>query len=114
MKASEILKLARERIANPENWTQGYFARDAQDREVDLKSPKACSFCSIGAVKAASPENLDPEIESEACQALRQTIAAEFVIPSSVVAFNDAHYRKHEDVLRLFDATIERLENENR
>ena len=43
MKVKELLK-------NPENWTQGYHARDVNNIETGLCSADATKFCLAGAV----------------------------------------------------------------
>lgn len=40
---------ARTLIADPADWTQGVWARDAAGRDVDSTSPKAVCWCAEGA-----------------------------------------------------------------
>jgi hypothetical protein len=53
-KISETLSAARAIIADPSNWTQGAFARDAFDHPVKLRSTSAVCFCADGAVALAA------------------------------------------------------------
>lgn len=46
----EILKAARELIADEQKWCQGTAARDKGGRYVVYSSPEAARFCAVGAL----------------------------------------------------------------
>jgi hypothetical protein len=46
----EILRAARERISDPERWTQGSFARSANDEPISPFSSRASCWCARGAL----------------------------------------------------------------
>jgi hypothetical protein len=59
-KRSEILIAARAIIADPERWTQGHLARDANGQLAEPNEAAACSFCAYGAaLRAAIDLRLD-------------------------------------------------------
>lgn len=41
---------AYELLAGPKAWNQGRMARNAKGYPVDPESPKACSWCAVGAI----------------------------------------------------------------
>lgn len=51
------LEKIRALIEDPSTWTQDAWARNACGREVDFDSPKAVSFCLIGAIRRVTAED---------------------------------------------------------
>ncbi len=54
MKASEILREARAKIAKPEAWTQGAMARNAKGWIVHVSCWDAMQWCAIGAIDSVA------------------------------------------------------------
>jgi hypothetical protein len=50
----EVLVSARERIASPDRWTQGFYAVNALDERVKPRDPSACCWCLLGALACES------------------------------------------------------------
>lgn len=113
---SQILRKARKLIADPEHWTQGSYAREAQNgASTTIASDRARCFCSIGALERAAfdtsgyrllwnPRQVGSYRAARAClfDALAD-IAPSFPV---VVSFNDDLDTTHADVLALFDRAI--------
>ena len=106
----EVLKTARERIANPDNWLQGDLALTADDEGTYETSPYAAKFCSLGAIYAdgrgygyKSAVTL-----AEAIETLHNTgLGYHRTRPTEFVAgWNDKPKRKHSEVLAAFDLAI--------
>lgn len=91
MKPSEQLRAGKALIATPETWTQGEWARNTQLHKVNVYSPKAVCWCSIGAA-------LKVDISEDALHHLR--IAA----GELVWMFNDRH--THAEVMEMWDRAI--------
>jgi hypothetical protein len=129
MQPLDILKAARERIAKPENWTQGAYARCVTVQSladptiktmVALDELGANCWCAVGAVRRVNNAKfLDPASTNyQAIQALAQAVhrkvpdADPEVDPlGTVTSFNDTH--DHDDVLAIFDDAIAHLEQED-
>lgn len=47
----EILTQGRELLSDPRRFTQGWFAKDGDGVICPAKDPRACSFCSYGALR---------------------------------------------------------------
>ncbi len=93
---TEILIEARKLIEREENWTQEAFARQANGNNAYLHGPFACKFCTIGAVRRVTSDELTTK--EKALDALRSVAQVPLAI------FNDAH--THAEVLQLFDKAI--------
>jgi hypothetical protein len=95
VKEVEIIKKARERIADPKRWTTGAFARDKDGNPVPVFDGKAVCWCVSGALAhiAGYSDGYDAE---------------KLLMPGGVAGYNDAH--SHAEVLELLDKTIARLE----
>ena len=108
MASADILRAARARIADPKNWTQNTFAKDADGVELtsyDLSGDEysAVCWCAYGAIYAESSEPF-----SDAGHFLRR--AARELFNSTVIRVND--YFGHDAVMRLYDAAIAAAEAE--
>lgn len=102
MTTLEILKAARAKIANPENWTRGVYARTKDDECTNPNTADACKFCVLGSLHSVTTGM------SQFCEVtheLRQYIPE----PKMLSLFNDNESTTHADVLKLFDTAIERL-----
>ena len=98
----EIMQEARDLIANPEHWTQGFSAVSANGAHVMPSAECAVRFCMYGAVcRAAAGHSISRELLATE---LRTTLHG-----PCIAEYNDAPHRKHEDVLAMMDLTVARL-----
>lgn len=98
-----VLKEARKLITYKENWTQGSFL---------LVNPESgrLRYCAVGAVTDAAGQVVPFETVRRAnlvVKELQKSLPKGF---TSVTYYNDS--RKHRTVLRLFDRTIKRMEDQ--
>ena len=100
MTVLEVLKAARELIADESRWTQKTYARDADGNAVDWALTCAHSFCMLGAIRHVTGR---PIGHGPVFAAIERACGVEYVVD-----FNDSH--THAEVLALFDAAIARLE----
>ena len=102
----DILRKARERIA--QGWAQGQHALDSDGKYTTSGADNAASWCAIGALQSVAPLSmLDDEMAALYC-ALERDIRS----PLSLAEWNDSLERTQEDVLRLYDCAIGRLQHE--
>lgn len=108
MNKLELLKAAREKIAKPEYWTKGDFARDVGGKGVAATDPAACCFCAHGAIHRVRGLHNRAAIE-DACWATAALNSALTLISGhdTVPEFNDAPETRHADVMALFDVAIQ-------
>ena len=106
-----VLRAARDTLAVPERWTKKESARNVAGRPVLPTEPDAVCWCMAGAVKRAAATD---GIFFEAITNIEQAMWCDFNRRhySDIAAFNDAIGTTHADVLRLFDASIQRAESE--
>lgn len=97
MNTLEILTKAKALINTPDTWTQGSNARDANGHTATLLGEKACKFCMNGAL-----ERVSDFTSYSARLAVYDALGHR-----DIVHWNDAHNRKHEDVMAVFDKAIE-------
>lgn len=108
MSALELLKAARERIADPSRWAQRIFALNALGRSVRPWSNDACCWCALGALEASRlAPTPTPPAELEAKLALAGELPADC---RGIECFNDDGATTHAMVVALFDRAIARLE----
>lgn len=98
----EIMKDARDLIADPSRWTKHAFARDAQRLPCNVRDEEAAMFCSIGALLRAA--DMDNDLVG------RIAHLARLMSPFGLAHFNDRH--THQQVIQLFDQAIVREEAE--
>lgn len=111
MKAVDLLKQARELIADPAHWTTGTLARDKKGIAVLVDNKAACSFCALGAIYRTKFDACLPgTITASAIMAVSDE-AFQISGHSNLTSFND-NGATHSEVLEAFDRAIERLENE--
>ena len=103
----DLLQAARDLLAKS-GWCRGVNAKSERGKWASLASPRACKFCASGAIQRAGIERgASEETISEACQQLG--IQASFQsIAVGLVDFNDTVARSKQDVLRLFDAVLDK------
>lgn len=91
----EILRAAREKIADPDRWVKGELAIDGEGLRIETASGahRGVRWCAVGACCAVA--GMDWTTAGDALEA---------VAGESVVDFNDTH--THAEVLALFDRTI--------
>lgn len=101
MTPADVLRAAKARIATPERWTQGTFARDRDGGAVDMKTEReeAVCWCSLGAIEYAC----DPD---EAVSARAMCLLMEAIGEDSIEDWNDHPRRTHAEVLAAFDRAI--------
>lgn len=109
----EILRCARDLIADRSRWTQGKYAVDAYGYTVASYDPSAVRWCAKGAVRhCASDINEAGPVH----HLLGNTTRDIFGSTSGVVSVNDDYgvppQQAHANVLRVLDETIARLERE--
>lgn len=104
--ALTVLREARELISDPKRWTTGFFAKDADGRDVWWDYSGAVCWCAIGALNKVAGA---PEPHTAARKALR--IGSERAFgETDPTLVNDG--LGHVAVLRMFDAAIAFAEKE--
>lgn len=105
---AETLRAARAKIADPDHWTKGYFARPAKRSAVEVEptDPSAGAWCALGALKA-----VDGPYEHAAVYLLAEAIEGRVgAHENHVWQFNDREGTRHRDILRKFDQAIKLAE----
>jgi hypothetical protein len=92
------LRRSRDRIGSPSRWTQHAYAVDADGRGVPTLDPSACRWCAGGALMA---EGDDGRARSLLLEVIGITSPG-----YSVGDFNDVTWRKHVEILIVFDRAI--------
>lgn len=98
----KLLKDGRTVIGARDQWTQGYYARDASGAFCQARAPEAVCWCSVGVLMHLVPRN-DFRI-ADALEVLRNEAK------QAISNFNDFH--THEEVLAVWDRAIAKLESE--
>jgi hypothetical protein len=101
-KALLVLKKAREKITDPSKWTKGSFAKTRNGFQAKPESTRACSWCSIGALRSAAFD-LNINASGIAQNYLNLSLPYGWI---NVVSFNDSTTTDHSSVLRMFDDAI--------
>ena len=101
MASADILRAARARIEDPKNWTQGAFARAADQTDVPARSKDAVCWCVFGAIEAAGGNQDEESLVRVVSYRLTQLLPAEA---------NDT--LGHPAVLQMLDAAIAAAEAE--
>jgi len=94
MAAIDLIRQARNRIADKKHWTTGALARDAYGHRVGPKSDEAVCWCALGALRRGAKEASDV---SRACVLLGHSSAW-------LSEINDR--LGHQAVLDMFDKAI--------
>jgi hypothetical protein len=104
-KELRVLRAARELIADPERWTQGEYARDADGKPVDDGDERAVRWCATGAIWRTAPSG------SVACRTIQ--LAAEVARRAHDMGLMQVNDRLgHQAVLRVLDQAIAAAEAE--
>jgi hypothetical protein len=108
----DVLRAARERISDPERWTKGESAKNAQGEWTTASASDACRWCAVGAVWCEAGATLmpgSPEIKAlnAAVRDLDGRRGVGEVSGWPVARFNDSKRTDHGEVLDLFDRAIE-------
>ena len=103
-----VLKEAFAKISNPENWTRGVYARNAQGRSVLPEGMEACKFCALGAVYAAAGSSVSATafIAEDKLNASARMLYPEY---GTVIGVNDQH--SHEAVKAVYEDAIAKAES---
>ena len=99
MKPSELLRIARAKIAEPGTWIQNTLARNILDMKVDPPTPSAVKFCLVGAVYQT--EGTDVRGETNCLVYLEQALPDGWY---DLEFYNDSH--THQQVLDVYDRAI--------
>jgi hypothetical protein len=98
----EILTQARDLIAQPGKWTQGWYARRADGKDCYWADDEASCFCAVGAVeKTVGFDFIWSASHRKSYEYLRE------VVGGVVDRFNDDPTRTQEEVVQAFDKAIE-------
>ena len=111
---SELLRRGRERILR--GWTQHAPARTATGTMCGADDPAAVAWCAAGA--AWYSDDTVPDYINDPCYALylealaelRRTLEDLFPAAGRLGPWNDAFHRTQADIVRLYDATLARVE----
>jgi hypothetical protein len=101
--AYQVIRIARDAIADPEKWTQGAFARSKKGRSLAANSAKSHAFCSVGALWAAASAltRNEPQCRRLMFRACEELMGVQESPAFALMCFNDAN--DHAAVLALFD-----------
>lgn len=121
-KASEILRKARDTIADPDCWCKGWDALTAEDKDCEWFDDEAVKWCAIGGIKKA----MDCELETTSKIAIRDQIdsAINMVLCPNpgpyynqeprfkkLVSYNDRSDTSHDEIIEVFDKAIDILKD---
>lgn len=90
MKPSSVLVLARRKIER--GWCKDVGARDIYGNEVEVHSPRAASFCALGAIEAIEYDGFFTRTY------LRRAIGD----MTGIMTWNDSRYTTKEQVIEAF------------
>ena len=116
MKTSEFLIAAKAHIDTPDKWCQGSSAKDKYGNKVYVSHSYACKFCSYGALDKEKqillgeemlPSEINDLHEKAEIFLCRQTVYIRS--GQGLASFNDSH--NHTEVMSMWDATIQHLQN---
>lgn len=111
MKPLTILKKARKLIEKPERWCQNAYFRNKD--EVPCNMDEAVSFCAVGAIRKVTGWSGDGcEGQDEAFAAARALDAA--TKGGDIVSYNDRSFRRHAQILAVYDRAIRKLEGSSK
>ena len=110
MKHSDILKKAKELIADPKHWTKGVLCRDENFAPASV-SDGVC-FCTLGAVERALYDLGYKDYSDRLRPFVNVSGHLDKFIDSNIPAWNDNIHRSHGEVLALFDCAIKDAEKE--
>lgn len=94
------LDIAQEIILHPENWTQGYTARNKDGRAVESREPEASHWCLIGMVLKRFDQSAD-------ISAAQQGLKLLGGLAGSIVDFNDHPLTTAESMIKFLRRTAD-------
>lgn len=94
-----VLVAIKSRLASPDAWTRGAYARDVYNQPVSCIRPSACKWCLAGALLA------DDMVGGEECWTLFTRIVNERGF-SDIATFNDDPLTTYANVLQVLDEAI--------
>jgi len=113
-----LLKAAKRRIRYPSRWVRCLYAVNDDNHRVDPEDVTAVAWCTIGALRnTAYRLKLDyalPDAAIELARTIDAYAADQDNAVQMVQEYNDAPSTGHNDVMPLFDETIERLQQEEK
>lgn len=98
---ADLLRRARARIATPETWCKGSFARNASGRKCKASSAHAVAFCAEAAIWADCADDQRGDVKRRAFDLIEDAMGN-----SDIRAFNDAPATTHFDVLAAYDRAV--------
>lgn len=107
MEIYNLIRATRDLISNPDNWTKGTDARDANGDSIEAHLPGAVSFCVTGAMRRLGARLNEREA---ACEVLKLTPRYQATIHWGIENFNDGG--NHPRVMVMLDQAIRMLEQE--
>ena len=111
-----INALTRARSFIDKGWTQFVDARDAHDIPVSYKSITACKWCAVGALHKANQPLQKIDYHRERfwilCNLLESNMDPR-IDKKCLHVWNDLSTTNKNDVIALFDKTIQKLENQH-
>ena len=127
MTAKELLEKARGRLKKPNAWTQGALARDERGEPVEPDSEDAVKWCAHGAldceairaygsdeVPAGLPSldfaNMENGHPYDVARRVLYRNVKRTPMVTGLMTYNDWHLTDVEDVVRLFDRSIEAVD----
>lgn len=98
MTTLDVLKGARELLSDPEKWTQGWYARDAEGRPADDgNDPRAVCWCIWGACE---------KVAGDWSKTHGATQALDSCAGGHAPTLNDAAGTTHTEILGVLDCAI--------
>ena len=107
----EILKMAHAKVQK--GWTQGPYAVDERGVPCTSRSKDACKWCARGALSAVVPDGAyycNSYYEIRETQHELETVLEKISNFDCLLKFNEHPKTTKDDVLKLFDKTIHRVE----
>lgn len=112
LKIIKVLKKTRKILIENE-WIQGYYAKNQNDKVVHILNPDACKFCLSGALTRASytvlPDSPDTYTHKTTKEIQHQMYLNHHIL-SPLSKFNDDIALNKQDIINLLNDTINRME----
>lgn len=104
----ETLHRIRDKIAN--HWIKGDYARDASGDDVDTTSPKACTWCLVGAIESETLGSKRPYFEDtntkDTLYYKTKKLITDVAQVVNLESYNDKSTTTKEDILAIVDKAI--------
>lgn len=105
MNKDVIKTLVKARKLVEKGWTKNHYAKGANGRAVEWKSPDACQFCAVGAL-AKSCGGMGIAEDSDAATYLDRAMTDNGILLLHVPSANDARSTTQLHVLMAYDFAI--------